>query len=269
MTQRIALLLGSLLIFISPVLVQEKEKTPAPAKFKAKTIQWTTHNGGLAIESEAGEKYISHLGLPFPAMEKMSAGNERRLLLFSYAYEAVLQQRFIAMLSHEIAFSTNKYDGSQGQKEDRPKRLEMFFWDASRDNLSVEITPGVFKNGVIFPLNEKLKYSFDLKGDTIFLENSPSCQLDENNAGMIKNFLAFLAVYVRESVEWYEVEMGKERKAPLPPEKKKNNIAIRQFTASPRILGVFLLLFIPLVFPRVFWPRRWFAGHLMRTLTLN
>ncbi len=235
MTQRIALLLGFLLILTSPVLVQEKEKTPAPAKFKTKTIQWTTRSGRLAIESGAGEKYISHLGLPFPAMEKMSAGNERRLLLFPYAYEAVLQQRFIAMLSYEIAFSTNKYDRSRDQgekKEDRPKRLETFFWDASRDNLFVEITPGVSKNGVIFPLNEKLKYSFDLKGDTIFLENSPSYQLDENNAEMIKSFLAFLAVYVRESVEWYEVEMSKERKAPLPPEKKKNNMANNFFADS-------------------------------------
>ncbi len=235
MTQRIALLLGSLFIFTSPILVQEKEKTPAPAKFKVKTIQWTTHNVGLAIESEAGEKYILHLGLPFPAMEKMSAGNERRLLLFPYDYEAVLQQRFIAMLSHVIAFSTNKYDRSwdQGEKkEDRPKRLETFFWDASRDNLFVEITPGVSKNGVIFPLNEKLKYSFDLKGDTIFLENSPSRQLDESNAGMIKSFLVFLAVYVRESVEWYEVEMNKERKVPLPPEKKKNNMANNFFADS-------------------------------------
>ena len=246
MTQRIVLLLGFLVIFTSPVLVQEKEKTPAPAKFKAKTIQWTTHNGGLAIESEAGEKYILHLGLPFPAMEKMSAGNERRLLLFPYAYEAVLQQRFIAMLLHKIAFSTNKYDRGQDQgekKEDRPKRLEMFFWDASRDNLSAEITPGVFKNGAIFPLNEKLKYSFDLKGDTIFLENLPSRRLDDDDTEMIKNFLAFLAVYVRESVEWYEVEMSKERKVPLPPEKKKNDIANNLFAGSfythPRISGVF------------------------------
>ncbi len=220
MTQRIALLLGFLLILTSPVLVQEKEKTPAPAKFKAKTIQWTNYDGGLAIESEAEEKYILHLCLPFPAMEKMSAGNERRLLLFPYAYEAVLQQRFIAMLLHKIAFSTNKYDRNQDQgekKEDRPKRLETFFWDVSRNNLSAEITPGVFKNGAIFPLNEKLKYSFDLKKDTIFLENLPSRQLDDDDTEMIKNFLAFLAAYVRESVEWYEVEIRKERKTfPLP-----------------------------------------------------
>ena len=233
MTQRIALLLGFLLILTSPVLVQEKEKTPVPAKFKAKTIQWTTRSIELAIESEAGEKYISHLGLlyPGPAMEKMDMG-KRRLLLFPYDYEAVLQQRFIAMLSHVIAFSTNKYDRGQDQKEDRPKYLEIFFWDIPRDNLSVEITPGVFKNGAIFPLNEKLKYSFDLKGDTIFLENSPSRQLDDDDTEMIKNFLAFLAVYVRESVEWYEVEMSKERKAPLPPEKKKNDIANSLFAGS-------------------------------------
>ena len=256
MTQRIVLLLGFLVIFTSPVLVQEKEKTPAPAKFKAKTIQWTTHNEGLAIESEAGEKYILHLGLPYPAMEKMSAGNERRLLLFPYAYEAVLQQRFIAMLLHKIAFSTNKYDRGQDQgekKEDRPKRLETFFWDASKDNLSVEITPGVFKNGAIFPLNEKLKYSFDLKDNKIsegFL--SPQLELDENDAEMIKNFLAFLAVYARESIEWYEVVT----KGPKDPhlifrKKNKNDITIRQFPTPPRISGVFLLLCRKLKAPAV------------------
>jgi hypothetical protein len=253
MAQRIALLLG-FFIFTSPILVQEKEKTPAPAKFKVKTLQWTARNAELAIESEAGEKYISHLGLlpyPGPAMEKIGAGNERRLLLFPYDYEAVLQQRFISMLSHEIAFSTNKYDGSQGQKEDRPKRLETFFWDASRDILSVEFTPGIFKNGAILPLNEKLKYSFDLKSNRIsegFL--FPQFDLDENDAEMIKNFLAFLAVYVRESVEWYEVEM-KKRKAPQPPEKKKNDIAVRQFPTPPRISGVFLLICRKLKAPAV------------------
>ena len=256
MAQRIVLLLGFLIIFTSPILVQEKEKTPAPAKFKIKTLQWTARNTELAIESEAGEKYISHLGLlsyPGPAMEKIGAENERRLLLFPFDYEAVLQQRFIAMLSHQIAFSTNKYDGSQGQKEDRPKRLEIFFWDASIDNLSVEITPGVFKNGAIFPLNEKLKYSFDLKDNKIsegFL--FPQFDLDENDAEMIKNFLAFLAVYVRESVEWYEVETRKGQKTFPPPEKKKNDIAVRQFPAPPLISGVFLLYlrdFIILVRP--------------------
>ena len=258
MAQRIALLLG-FFIFTSPILVQEKEKTPAPAKFKVKTLQWTARNAELAIESEAGEKYISHLGLlpyPGPAMEKIGAGNERRLLLFPFDYEAVLQQRFIAMLSHEIAFSSNKYDRGRDQdekKEDRPKRLETFFWDASRDDLSVEITPGVFKSGAVFPLNEKLKYSFDLKSDKIsegFL--FPRLKLDDDDAEMIKNFLAFLAVYVRESVEWYEVETRKGQKTFPPPEKKKNDIAVRQFPAPPLISGVFLLYlrdFIILVRP--------------------
>ncbi len=238
MAQRIALLLGFLLILTLPALVQEKEKTPVPAKFKVKTLQWITRTAELAIESEAGEKYILHLSLlfPGPAMERVGTGNERRLLLFPFDYEAVLQQRFIAMLLHKIAFSTNKYDRSQDQgekKEDRPKRLETFLWDASRNNLSAEITPGIIKNGAIFPLNEKLKYSFDLKGDTIFLENLPPRQLDDDDTEMIKNFLAFLAVYVRESVEWYEVEMRKVQKAPLPPEKKKNDIA------TPNFRGVF------------------------------
>jgi len=94
--------------------------------------------------------------------------------------------------------------------------------------------PGIFKDGTIVALDEKLKCSFDLKKDAISLEGSPSRQLDTDDAEMIRGFLNFFAVYARESVEWYEVEMSKERKAPLPPEKKKNDIA------TPYFRGVFV-----------------------------
>ncbi len=244
MVQRLVLLIGSLIILATPLLAQEREeKTPARAKFKVKTLQWTARNGELAIGSETGEKYISHLGLlfPGPAMEKVGNGNERRLLLFPFDYEAVLQQRFIAMLAHEIAFSTNKYDRDQGQKEDRPKRLETFFWDASGDNLSVELTPGVLKNGAVFPLNEKLKYVFNLKSGEIS-EGSlfPRFKPDDECMEMIKNFLALLAVYVRESVEWYEVEMNKRLKPSPPPEmkeeKSKNHVAYNLTKYLPEYL---------------------------------
>lgn len=237
MARMIVLLLGSLFIFASPTLIPEK--MPATAKFKAKFIQWVAREGGLTIISETGEHYYIHLGSLLPTMEKTntSTENEHRLLLFPYAYEAVLQQRFIAMLSHQIAFSTNKYDRRQqdqgDKKEDRPKRLEIFSWDASVDRLLVEITPGVSKNGAIFPLNEKLKYSFDLKNDVIsegFL--FPRLGLDENDSEMIKNFLAFLAVYVRESIEWYEVETSRGLKSPAIPRKEKNNTVANFFAGN-------------------------------------
>ncbi len=119
----LSLTLGLLATFTLPTLTQET--IPPKAKFKAKTIQWLAPVSDLLIISEAKERYALHLHLPVPAIEKEGTGNERQLLLFPYVYEAVLQQRFITMLSHKIAFGTNRYDEGRNQgekKEDRPKR---------------------------------------------------------------------------------------------------------------------------------------------------
>jgi len=79
--------------------------------------------------------------------------------------------------------------------------------------------PGIYKDGAIVALDEKLKYSFDLKKDAISLEGSPSRQLDTDDAEMIRGFLNFFAVYARESNEWYEVETNRKQKAAPSPNK--------------------------------------------------
>ncbi len=236
MTRRIVLLLGLLVAFTLPMPAQEM--TPAQAKLRAKTIQLFPKDGLLVVVSEAGEKYTTYLHILLPTMKKGSDEDGHQVLPFDNAYEAVLLRRVIVLFSNKLAFSTDRYDGQnqEEKKEAGPKRLETFMWDVSGNNLSVEFTPGIFKDGTIVALDEQLKYLFDLKKDTISLEGSSSRQLDTDDAEIIRMFLDFFAVYARESNEWYEVETNQKQKAPLPPEKAAVLI-------PPRILGVFLYQF--------------------------
>lgn len=236
MTRRIVLLLGLLVAFALPTPAQEM--TPAQAKFRAKTIQLFAKNELLVVVSEAGEKYTTYLHVLLPTMKKGDEKDGYQLLPFGNAYEVVLLRRVIALFSHKVTFSTNRYDEGQNQgekKEAGPKRLETFMWDVPGDNLSVEFTPGILKNGTITALDKKLKYSFDLKKDVISLEGSPSRQLDADDAEMIRVFLGFFTVYARESNEWYEVETNRKQKALPSPEK-----SVTVFNPPPHFRGVFV-----------------------------
>lgn len=236
MTRRIVLLLISLIIFTLTISAQGL--TPAQEKLKAKTIQLFLKNELLVVVSETGEKYTTYLrNILFPTMKKGDEKDGYQLLYFDNAYEAVLLKRVIILFSNKLAFSTDRYDGqNQGEKKEAgPKRLETLMWDVSGNNLSVEFTSGIFKDGVIVPLDGKLKYSFDLEKDTISLEGSSLRQLEADDAQIIRAFLDFLAVYARESNEWYEFENKKRQKA--TPSSEKNIVV----SFTPQFQGCFYL----------------------------
>jgi hypothetical protein len=243
MVQRIVLLIGSFIFLLtSPAVKSVQEEAPAQSKFSIKTVQLLAKDSDIVIVTEAKEKYILHLHPPFPAVEKESKERERRLLLFSSAYEAVLQQRFLELLISKIVFSTSAYDKRQNQENkdgSRPKRLETFFWDVPDQKLSTEITIGTLKDRDEVIANEKLGYSFDLKTNTITCDKKGllSSKMELEDEEMLSRFLDFLVTYSSESIEWYEVEMGKVKKDLPPPEKKSEKKKI--ITANNFFAGSF------------------------------
>jgi len=229
MARRNVLLLCSLLIFSSQALVQEQPPASPPTqpekpaqllRVVVKTIQWHPRPGDLAIFSEEEERYVLHLHPPLPAMEKNVKEGRSQLLAFPYPYEAVLQWRLMNLFVQQIVLITEGYDRSQ-EKELRPKRLDLFVWDFPGQSFAAEITPGVVKEGATIALDEKLKYSFDLKNDVVSLENSPPHRLDAGEADFIKRFLGVIAIYVHESIEWFEARARERQEQKAPPSPKK------------------------------------------------